>query len=391
MEWYGKFSPAAKRVLNYAQEEAIKLGHSLIGSEHLLLGLIREEEGIACEALYNFGVEEQDVRETINNLLGKSNGGNGKVLGFSQRTSRIIDIAYKDAKKAGNGIIGPEHLLIGIITEGPGVGVKVLLELSVDLQGLMNEIREIMQSEDYEELQEEEEGSSMVEKYGKDLTALAREGKVDPVIGRDSEIERVVQILNRRTKNNPCLVGEPGVGKTAIAEGLAQRIVEGNVNEYLQNKKIISIEMSSMLAGAKFRGEFEERLKKVIDEVVRAKDIILFIDEIHTIIGAGAAEGAIDASNILKPALARGEIQLIGATTFDEYRKRIEKDSALERRLQRVVIEEPDRENSIQILKGLKERYENHHRVKITEEAIIAAVDMSSRYITDRFLPDKAV
>lgn len=393
MELYGKFSQTSKNALAYAQDEARVMGHSLIGSEHILLGLIREGEGVAAEALENFGVEEEIVREKIMLMVGTGSGTNTKLLGFTQRTAKILEISYIEAKKQGKSVIGTEHLLIGIIKEGNGIGVKALLELGVNLEDLVKEVLDIAEGEEYEDIVEEEEKefANILKRFGKDLTAAAKEGKIDPVIGREAEIERVVQILNRRTKNNPCLIGEPGVGKTAIAEGLAQKIANGDICDYLLNKKIITLDMASMLAGAKFRGEFEERLKKAINEASKSGEVILFIDELHTIIGAGAAEGAIDASNILKPALARGEIQVIGATTYDEYRKRIEKDSALERRFQPIKVEEPSVEDTVKILEGLRPKFEEHHMVKISDSALNAAAELSDRYISDRFLPDKAV
>ncbi|NLK73429.1 MAG: ATP-dependent Clp protease ATP-binding subunit, partial [Clostridiales bacterium] len=396
MELYGKFSQTARNAIAYAQEEAKAMGHSLIGSEHILLGLIRENEGVAAEALDNLGIDEEKIRQKILSLVGEGSGSNSKLLGFTQRTARIIEISYNEAQKLGKNVIGTEHLLLGIIKEGNGIGVKALLDMGVNLEELIREVMDILESEGYDDNNnyvedEVKEKGSVLKKFGKDLTAEAKEGKLDPVIGRESEIERVIQILNRRTKNNPCLIGEPGVGKTAIAEGLAQKISNGDVCDSLAKKRIITLDMASMLAGAKFRGEFEERLKKAINETKKSGDVILFIDELHTIIGAGAAEGAIDASNILKPALARGEIQVIGATTYDEYRKRIEKDSALERRFQPVKVEEPSTEDTIKILEGLRPKYEEHHKVKITDEALKAAAILSDRYISDRFLPDKAV
>lgn len=396
MELYGKFSQTARNAIAYAQEEAKAMGHSLIGSEHILLGLIKENEGVAAEALDNIGIDEEKIRQKILSLVGEGSGSNSKLLGFTQRTARIIEISYNEAQKLGKNVIGTEHLLLGIIKEGNGIGVKALLDMGVNLEELIREVMDILESEGYDDNNnyvedEVKEKGSVLKKFGKDLTAEAKEGKLDPVIGRESEIERVIQILNRRTKNNPCLIGEPGVGKTAIAEGLAQKISNGDVCDSLANKRIITLDMASMLAGAKFRGEFEERLKKAINETKKSGDVILFIDELHTIIGAGAAEGAIDASNILKPALARGEIQVIGATTYDEYRKRIEKDSALERRFQPVKVEEPSTEDTIKILEGLRPKYEEHHKVKITDEALKAAAILSDRYISDRFLPDKAV
>ncbi len=394
MELYGKFTQAAKNALTYAQEEARTMGHSLIGSEHILLGLIREGEGIAAEVLDNFGIDEEKARKKIITMVGDGNGSNTKLLGFTQRTARIIEIGYSEAQKQGKNVIGTEHLLVGIIKEGNGIGAKALIALGVNPEELIREIIDIIENEDFEEEignEESRESGSMLKRFGKDLTLSAKEGQIDPVIARESEIERIIQILSRRTKNNPCLIGEPGVGKTAVVEGLAQKIADGDICNSLQDKKIIILDMASMLAGAKFRGEFEERLKKAINEASKSEKIILFIDELHTIIGAGAAEGAIDASNILKPVLARGHIQVIGATTYEEYRKRIEKDTALERRFQSVKIEEPSIKDAVTILSGLRPKYEEHHGVVITDDALKAAVTLSDRYISDRFLPDKAV
>lgn len=394
MELYGKFTLAAKNALTFAQEEAIAMGHSLVGSEHLLLGLIKEG-GIVLEALENIGIQEEKIRDIIVALVGDNGAGNSKLLGFSQRTVKIIELSFIEARKNGVEIVGVEYLLLGILREGQGIAMRALIDAGVDPAELEREINDIAEDEEfYTDSEEEEYGKtngSVLKKYGKDLTLAAKNKELDPVVGRRKEIERIIQILSRRTKNNPCLVGEPGVGKTAIAEGLAQKIVDGDISENLKDKRIITLDMAGILAGAKFRGEFEERLKKAINEVVKAGNIILFIDELHTIIGAGAAEGAIDASNILKPLLARGEMQVIGATTYDEYRKRVEKDTALERRFQPVKVEEPSVEDAIEILEGLKSKYEEHHKVKITENAIRSAVILSQRFIADRFLPDKAV
>jgi len=393
---YGRFTEKAERAINISQETAMELGHNYVGTEHLLLGLIKEGSGVAARVLNNQGVTEDKVVKEIEELIGQGDATGEQPIGFTPRTKRVLELSFREARRMGHNYIGTEHLLLGIMKEGESVAVRILTDLGVDQQRLFQEILKM--------LSEEAPGASGTPKnnshytntptlnqFGRDLTEMAREAKFDPVVGRDKEIERVIQILSRRTKNNPCLIGEPGVGKTAIAEGLAQKIVEGNIPETLKDKRVVTLDLSSMVAGAKYRGEFEERLKKALEEIRKAGNIILFIDEMHTIIGAGAAEGAIDASNILKPSLARGEIQVIGATTLDEYRKHIEKDAALERRFQPIVVGEPTREEAIEILRGLRDKYEAHHRVNITDEALIAAVNMSDRYITDRFLPDKAI
>ncbi|HOQ36921.1 MAG TPA: ATP-dependent Clp protease ATP-binding subunit [Acetivibrio sp.] len=393
---YGRFTEKAERAINISQETAMELGHNYVGTEHLLLGLIKEGSGVAARVLNNQGVTEDKVVKEIEELIGRGDATGEQPIGFTPRTKRVLELSFREARRMGHNYIGTEHLLLGIMKEGESVAVRILTDLGVDQQRLFQEILKM--------LSEEAPGASGTPKnnshytntptlnqFGRDLTEMAREAKFDPVVGRDKEIERVIQILSRRTKNNPCLIGEPGVGKTAIAEGLAQKIVEGNIPETLKDKRVVTLDLSSMVAGAKYRGEFEERLKKALEEIRKAGNIILFIDEMHTIIGAGAAEGAIDASNILKPSLARGEIQVIGATTLDEYRKHIEKDAALERRFQPIVVGEPTREEAIEILRGLRDKYEAHHRVNITDEALIAAVNMSDRYITDRFLPDKAI
>ncbi|WP_176718877.1 ATP-dependent Clp protease ATP-binding subunit [Caloranaerobacter ferrireducens] len=391
---FGRFTERAQKVILFAQEEAKQLKHNYVGTEHLLLGLIKEGEGIAARVLTNLGVDLDKVRQKIINLIGYGNE-EGELLGFTPRTKRVFELSLMEAKSLGHNYIGTEHILLGLIKEGEGVAATILKEVGIDLSKAREEILSMLDNSFNRHGQKANHRGNVktptLDKYGRDLTKLAQEEKLDPVIGRDKEIERVIQVLSRRTKNNPCLIGEPGVGKTAIVEGLAQKIVEGNVPEILKNKKVVTLDLASMVAGAKYRGEFEDRLKKVMEEIRKSGDIILFIDEMHTIIGAGAAEGAIDASNILKPALARGELQAIGATTLDEYRKHIEKDPALERRFQPIIVEEPTIENTIKILEGLRDKYEAHHRVKITDEAIKAAAELSSRYITDRFLPDKAI
>jgi ATP-dependent Clp protease ATP-binding subunit ClpC len=393
---YGRFTEKAEKAINLSQESAVKLGHSYVGTEHLLLGLIKEGTGIAARVLQSQGVTEDKVTKEIEELIGRGDNAGKNPLDFTPRTKRVLELGLMEARRLGHNYVGTEHLLLGIMREGESVAVRILMDLGIDPQKLLNDIVKML-NEDTPAANGEPRSTSShtntptLNQFGRDLTELAREGKFDPTIGRDKEIERVIQILSRRTKNNPCLIGEPGVGKTAIAEGLAQKIVEGNIPELLKDKRVFTLDLSSMVAGAKYRGEFEERLKKAMDEVRKAGNVILFIDEMHTIIGAGAAEGAIDASNILKPALARGEIQVIGATTLNEYRKHVEKDSALERRFQPITVGEPSQEETIEILKGIRDKYEAHHRVKITDGALEAAARLSSRYITDRYLPDKAI
>ena len=394
-----KFTKSGEQVLNLANELASDLGHSYIGSEHILYGLACEENGVASKVLENQGITPEDILDKIEEFLGAGIKTNFSILGFTPRTKKILENAYTEAKKLGTNFIGTEHILIGIMKESDSLAIRILFDLDVnpddlysDIAKTLNEFEENL-NEINKEKQENQNNTSMqnLNQFGNDLTKQAEEGKLDPVIGRIEETDRVIEILSRRTKNNPCLIGEPGVGKTAVIEGLAQKIVNGNIPENLKNKKVITLDITSMVAGAKYRGDFEERVKKCLAEVKKAQDIILFIDEIHTIVGAGAAEGAIDAANILKPLLARGEIQVVGATTLKEYRKYIEKDQALERRFQPVYIEEPSQEDSIKILKGIRDKYEAHHNVKITDKAIIAAVELSNRYINDRFLPDKAI
>ena len=393
---YGRFTEKAEKAINLSQEGAVKLGHSYVGTEHLLLGLMKEGTGVAARVLHGQGVTEDKIVKEIEELIGRGDSTGKSALDFTPRTKRVLELGFMEARRLGHNYIGTEHLLLGIMREGESVAVRILVDLGVDPQKLLNDIVKML-SEDSPTASGEPRSTSSqtntptLNQFGRDLTDLAREGKFDPIIGRDKEIERVIQILSRRTKNNPCLIGEPGVGKTAIAEGLAQKIVEANIPELLKDKRVFTLDLSSMVAGAKYRGEFEERLKKAMDEVRKAGNVILFIDEMHTIIGAGAAEGAIDASNILKPALARGEIQVIGATTINEYRKHVEKDSALERRFQPITVGEPSQDETISILKGIRDKYEAHHRVKITDGALEAAVKLSSRYISDRYLPDKAI
>jgi len=393
---YGRFTEKAEKAVNLSQESAMALGHNYVGTEHLLLGLIKEGSGVAAKVLQNQGVTEDKVLKEIEELIGHGEYTGEQPLGFTPRTKRVLELSFREARRMGHNYIGTEHLLIGILKEGESVAVRILMDLGVEPQKLYSEVLKMFTEEapgatGVPKNNSASSNTPTLNQFGRDLTDMAREAKFDPVIGRDKEIERVIQILSRRTKNNPCLIGEPGVGKTAIAEGLAQKIVEGNIPEILKDKRVVTLDLSSMVAGAKYRGEFEERLKKALDEIKKAGNVILFIDEMHTIIGAGAAEGAIDASNILKPSLARGEIQVIGATTLDEYRKHVEKDAALERRFQPITVGEPTIEEAIEILKGVRDKYEAHHRVKITDEALVAAVKLSDRYITDRFLPDKAI
>jgi len=393
---YERFTEKAEKAIAYSQESAMQLGHNYVGTEHLLLGLVREGTGIAARVLQSQGVTEEKVLKEIEELIGRGEKTGQPPLGFTPRTKRVLELSFREARKLGHNYMGTEHLLLGIMKEGESVAVRILMDLGVDPQKLFNEIVKILNEEAPGAAGEPRSGSTyaatpVLNQFGRDLTEMAREGKIDPVIGRDKEIERVIQILSRRTKNNPCLIGEPGVGKTAIVEGLAQKITEGNIPEILKDKRVVTLDLSAMVAGAKYRGEFEERLKKALEEIRKAGNIIIFIDEMHTIIGAGAAEGAIDASNILKPLLARGEIQVIGATTLDEYRKHVEKDAALERRFQPIMVGEPTEEETVRILKGIRDKYEAHHRVKITDDALESAVKLSSRYITDRFLPDKAI
>ena len=392
------FTNRAKKAIELANELAIELGHKYIGTEHILYGLVKEGSGVASKVLSNQGIEADMIIEEIVNLIGNEMPIT-ETLGFTPRSKRVVENAFIEAKKLGYNYIGTEHILIGILKEADSIATRILLELNVNIQRLYNEIvRVINEGEDFindNSNNSKKRGSynqtPTLNQFGEDLTKKAEEGKLDPIIGRKTEIERVIQILSRRTKNNPCLIGEPGVGKTAAVEGLAEKIVSGDVPEILKEKRVVTLDISGMVAGSKYRGDFEERIKKALDEVKKAGDVILFIDEIHTIVGAGAAEGAIDAANILKPLLARGEIQLIGATTLNEYRKYIEKDAALERRFSPVTINEPTEKDTIKILKGLRDKYEAHHGVKITDEAIEAAVKMSTRYINDRYLPDKAI
>lgn len=389
-----RFTDDAQRVLSFAQEAALELWHDYVGTEHVLIGLIKVKNGVAAKALNELGLSAETIIEDVEEHIGRGNKKASSVY-MTPRVKHVLELAVEVANHMNHNYVGTEHILLGLLSDGGGVAVGILRNHNIRANDIVDTIRTILGSSDSASHSGEDrkDNSSLGEltDFSTDLNESAKQGKIDPVIGRDKEIARVIQILSRRTKNNPVLIGEPGVGKTAIAEGLAQRIVKGNVPEILRNKRIISLSISSMLAGAKYRGEFEERLKKAIDEVQKHDDMIIFIDEIHTLVGAGATEGAMDAANILKPALARGEFQVIGATTLDEYKKHIEKDAALERRFQPVLVGEPSEEDALEILKGLRDRYEAFHKAKITDEALEAAVSLSSRYITDRFLPDKAI
>ena len=390
-----RFTDDAQRVLSFAQEAALELGHDYVGTEHVLIGLTKVKNGVAAKALEELGIVTEDIFEAVEEQVGRGNKKATSIY-MTPRVKHVLELAIQVANRMNHNYVGTEHILLGLLSDGGGVAVGILRAMNIRTDDIVEAIRHILGSNTNGD-DNGQEGSSHngdlgdLADFATDLNESAKQGKIDPVIGRDTEIQRVIQILSRRTKNNPVLIGEPGVGKTAIAEGLAQRIVNGNVPEILRNKRIISLSISSMLAGAKYRGEFEERLKKAIDEVQQHDDMIIFIDEIHTLVGAGATEGAMDAANILKPALARGEFQVIGATTLDEYKKHIEKDAALERRFQPVQVGEPNEEDALEILMGLRDRYEAFHKAKITDEALKAAVTLSSRYITDRFLPDKAI
>ena len=390
-----RFTDDAQRVLSLAQEAALELGHDYVGTEHVLIGLTKVKNGVAAKALEELGLVTEDIFEAVEEHVGRGNKKATSIY-MTPRVKHVLELAIQVANQMNHNYVGTEHILLGLLSDGSGVAVAILRAMNIRSNDVVEAIRSILGSNKGSNNGGQEGINSNndlgeLSDFATDLNEFAKEGKIDPVIGRDTEIQRVIQILSRRTKNNPVLIGEPGVGKTAIAEGLAQRIVTGNVPEILRNKRIISLSIGSMLAGAKYRGEFEERLKKAIDEVQQHDDMIIFIDEIHTLVGAGATEGAMDAANILKPALARGEFQVIGATTLDEYKKHIEKDAALERRFQPVQVGEPNEEDALEILKGLRDRYEAFHKAKITDEALTAAVSLSSRYITDRFLPDKAI
>lgn len=404
---FARFTERARQVIALAQQEALNMDYPYIGTEHILLGLINEGQGVASKLLAELGINAESVREKVAQLVQKGPGGQTKELVLTPRGKRVIELSILHARRMGHNYVGTEHLLLGLIHEGEGVAAQILLDMGADLNRVQQLLIKMLGNSGGEQPGRNPEGQqagggcpggscstskgNMLGEFGRDLNALAKEDKLDPVVGRQQEIERVVQILSRRTKNNPVLVGEPGVGKTAIAEGLAQRIVQGDIPEILKNKRVVTLDLAAMVAGTKYRGDFEERLKKLINEIKADGNVILFIDELHTLIGAGGAEGAIDASNILKPTLARGELQTIGATTLDEYRKHIEKDPALERRFQPITVDEPTVEETVQILQGIRDKYEAHHRVRITDDALAAAAKLSDRYISDRFLPDKAI
>src|SRR5690625_436956 len=388
---FGRLTERAQKVLAYAQEEAISLKHSNIGTEHLLLGLIKEKEGIAAKVLSSFNISEDNVRDEVFNLINEGDDATASIR-YTPRAKKVIELSMDEARKLHHNFVGTEHLLLGLIRESEGVAARVLANLDLNITKARAAVIKMLgnpESFQSHASVQKDTNTPTLDSLARDLTQMAREEQLDPVIGRSKEITRVIEVLSRRTKNNPVLIGEPGVGKTAVAEGLAQSVVNAEVPENLKNKRVMSLDMGTVVAGTKYRGEFEERMKKVMDEIHKAGNVVLFIDELHTLIGAGGAEGAIDASNILKPALARGELQCIGATTLDEFRKHIEKDAALERRFQPVMVDEPNADDAILILKGLRDRYEAHHRITITDEALEAAVTMSDRYVQDRYLPDK--
>jgi len=400
---FERFTDRARRVVVLAQEEARMLNHNYIGTEHILLGLIHEGEGVAAKALESLGISLEGVRDQVEEIIGQGQTAPAGHIPFTPRAKKVLELSLREALQLGHNYIGTEHILLGLIREGEGVAAQVLQKLGADLNRVRQQVIQLLSGYAGGEAgpgqtkagvsggSEEAKGSAVLDQFGRNLTQLAREGKLDPVIGRTREIERVMQVLSRRTKNNPVLIGEPGVGKTAIVEGLAQMICSGNIPETLRDKQLYTLDLGALVAGSRYRGDFEERLKKVLKEITTRGDIILFIDELHTLVGAGAAEGAIDAASILKPMLARGELQTIGATTIEEYRKHLEKDAALERRFQPIRVEEPSVAHTIEILKGLRDRYEAHHRVTITDNALVAAGNLADRYISDRFLPDKAI
>jgi len=395
---FERFTDRARRVVVLAQEEARMLNHNYIGTEHILLGLIHEGEGVAAKALESMGISLEGVRAQVEEIIGQGQQAPSGHIPFTPRAKKVLELSLREALQLGHNYIGTEHILLGLIREGEGVAAQVLVKLGADLNRVRQTVIQLLSGYQGKEAvasggpaEGTPAGSTVLDQFGRNLTQAARESKLDPVIGRDTEIERVMQVLSRRTKNNPVLIGEPGVGKTAVVEGLAQAIVKGDVPETLKDKQLYSLDLGALVAGSRYRGDFEERLKKVLKEIKSRGDIVLFIDEIHTLVGAGAAEGAIDAASILKPMLARGELQTIGATTLDEYRKHVEKDAALERRFQPIQVKEPSVAHTIEILKGLRDRYETHHRVSITDGALAAAANMADRYISDRFLPDKAI
>ncbi|MEX0989861.1 MAG: Clp protease N-terminal domain-containing protein, partial [Actinomycetota bacterium] len=395
---FERFTDRARRVVVLAQEEARMLNHNYIGTEHILLGLIHEGEGVAAKALESLNISLEAVRQQVEEIIGQGQAAPTGHIPFTPRAKKVLELSLREALQLGHNYIGTEHILLGLIREGEGVAAQVLQKLGADLNRVRQTVIQLLSGytggkETAGGPQEGQsgQGSMVLDQFGRNLTQHARDAKLDPVIGRAKEIERVMQVLSRRTKNNPVLIGEPGVGKTAVVEGLAQNIVSGEVPETLKGKQIYTLDLGALVAGSRYRGDFEERLKKVLKEIKTRGDIVLFIDELHTLVGAGAAEGAIDAASILKPMLARGELQTIGATTRDEYRKHLEKDAALERRFQPIDVEEPTVQHSIEILKGLRDRYEAHHRVSYTDDALVAAANLADRYISDRFLPDKAI
>src|SRR5881409_905082 len=395
---FERFTDRARRVVVLAQEEARMLNHNYIGTEHILLGLIHEGEGVAAKALESLNISLEAVRQQVEEIIGQGQAAPTGHIPFTPRAKKVLELSLREALQLGHNYIGTEHILLDLIREGEGVAAQVLQKLGADLNRVRQQVIQLLSGYQGKEAQaagtapEAAPSSSLVlDQFGRNYTQAAKEGKLDPVIGREKEIERVMQVLSRRTKNNPVLIGEPGVGKTAIVEGLASDIVGGNVPETIKGKQLYTLDLGALVAGSRYRGDFEERLKKVLKEIKNRGDIILFIDELHTLVGAGAAEGAIDAASILKPMLARGELQTIGATTLDEYRKHLEKDAALERRFQPIQVQEPSIAHTIEILKGLRDRYEAHHRVTITDQAVVAAANLSDRYISDRFLPDKAI
>src|SRR6266542_172437 len=392
---FERFTDRARRVVVLAQEEARILNHNYIGTEHILLGMIHEGEGVAARAIESLGISLTAVRSQVEESIGRGQAAPTGHIPFTPRAKKVLEFSLREALQLGHNYIGTEHILLGLIREGEGVAAQVLQKLGADLNRVRQQVIQLLQGYagkgEGQPGEQAPQGSMVLDQFGRNLTQLARDSKLDPVIGREKEIERVMQVLSRRTKYNPVLIGEPGVGKPAIVEGLAQKIVRGDVPETLKGKQIYTLDLGALVAGSRYRGDFEERLKKVLKEIRTRGDIVLFIDELHTLVGAGAAEGAIDAASILKPMLARGELQTIGATTRDEYRKHLEKDAALERRFQPIYVEEPTVAHSTEILKGLRDRYEAHHRVSYTDDALVAAANLSDRYISDRYLPDKAI